>query len=106
MTGRLSDADFAAVHIFKVEAILAYGLRIGTIERAFSVGRLHAGRGELVGFANAGPIGGGLRRAPAEVAGRGRGERDSFIDADIGIGAGDAGELALFDADRVGDGGG
>ena len=48
----------------------------------------------------------GFRRAPAQIADGRRGERDSFIDADIRIGAGDAGELTLFDADGVGDSGG
>jgi hypothetical protein len=89
----------------EVETILADRLRFGAIERAFRIRRLHTGGGELVGFANAGPIGGRLGRAPSQIAYGRRGEGDSFEYADVGIRAGDAGEFSLFDADGVVNGG-
>jgi hypothetical protein len=89
----------------EVEAVLADGLRFGAIELALGIRSLHTGSGQLVGFANAGPIRGRFGCAPSQIADGRRGEGDSFKDADVGIRAGDAGEFSLFDADGVVDGG-
>ncbi len=61
---------------------------------------LHARRPETIGGANALPWNDRLGFLPAQIADRGRGERNSEILADSPSPAGDTGDQPAFDSDR------
>ena len=57
---------------------------------------LHGDRAKGIAVADALPVGRGLRRAPAQLAHRGRGKGDALKGCNAGVGCGQAANQAVF----------
>jgi hypothetical protein len=85
----------------QVQAVFAEWWEFRLVYRTRRVLSLPAGFAELFGFAHAWPRRRRLRRLPAEIAHRRRGERNTAVDADVGIFPGAPGEQSLLNAHGI-----